>query len=128
MLASMFITETPFPLYEHRVHQARYSMYEVLILPYRFCQNNAEKTHLLSHWRWHLYQWVVDNLKAEGELKAKKLVEREKMKPWKRQRYVEKVVERWEGDKKIDGLYRDYKTSVESLIEDKQAGGRWGSR
>lgn len=50
------------------------------------------------------------------------------MKPWKRQRYVEKVVERWEGDKKIDNLYRDYKTSVESLIEDKQTGGRWGTR
>lgn len=94
---------------------------------YRVCRNNAYKTHLLSHWRYHLYEWIIDNLEAEGELKAKKLVQREKMKPWKRQRYVEKVVARWEDDKKIENLYRDYKNSVEALVEEKQTG-RWGSR
>ncbi|CAG8950204.1 hypothetical protein HYFRA_00008441 [Hymenoscyphus fraxineus] len=93
----------------------------------RFCRNNANKTHLLSHWRYHLYQWVIDNLEAEGELSAQKLVKREKMKPWKRQRYVENVVERWQADDKIKNLFRDYKNSVEALAEEKEQG-RWGAR
>ncbi|KAG9231918.1 hypothetical protein BJ875DRAFT_544984 [Amylocarpus encephaloides] len=90
----------------------------------RFCRAKAKKAHMLSHWRYHLYKWVCDELTNEPELSAERMLARRKLRPWEKRDEVEGIIERWSHNGKIKRLYCDYKESVSKLeaIQDT----RWG--
>ncbi|RKU48183.1 hypothetical protein DL546_009488 [Coniochaeta pulveracea] len=80
------------------------------------CQSNAETAHSLIHWKWALLEWVGDTLEAQGYLKPANKATLEMMKPKKRIKYVEKILERWETAGDVEGntpiltaLYNDFK-------------------
>ena len=84
----------------------------------QFCFRKAQTAHLLIHWKYELYQWVLDTLEREGELKEKKIVRRDQMKARERRDYANGVVDRWavKGGE-IDGLWRDYDAQIKAAEE-----------
>jgi len=92
----------------------------------RTCRDNAQQAHTLIHWKWHLNSWVVDMLDNSGQLKAAKLTAREKMKPKQRRENANNVVDSWEAEGLVKGLYRDFKIILDTA-RNASTGGRWGN-
>jgi hypothetical protein len=74
------------------------------------CKANAQVAHTLYHWRYNLYQWVKDHLKAQGHLSAEKLVKREGKSDRKREKEARKIVDAMEADGQIKSLCQDIDT------------------
>lgn len=81
------------------------------------CKQNAENAHTLIHWKWHLNDWVVSHLEMEGECEPKKLAERDKMNSKRRHKYANAIVDRWQAEGVIKGLYKDFKTAKDTARE-----------
>lgn len=79
----------------------------------RFCMQNAKTAHALTHWRFHLNEWVVDYLDAEGYSTPEKIVERDGWSTKKRRRYANKVVDSMENTGEIKRLHRDFRHEIE---------------
>ena len=85
----------------------------------RFCKANAEIAHALSHWRYHLNEWVLDWLQNEGYTTAEKILEREKWNIRKKRDYANEVVDTMERKGEIKALHRDFKHNVEAARDAK---------
>jgi len=81
------------------------------------CKQNAENAHTLIHCNWHLNDWVVSHLEMEGECEPKKLAERDKMNSKRRHKYANAIVDRWQAEGVIKGLYKDFKTAKDTARE-----------
>ncbi|KAL2358201.1 hypothetical protein BJ546DRAFT_1100066, partial [Cryomyces antarcticus] len=92
----------------------------------KFCMRNAITAHALAHWRYHLNEWVVDYLAAEGYTSPAKIVERDAWSTKKRRAYANKVADEMEAKGEVRRLYRDYRCEIDTARNAKQAGG-WGS-
>lgn len=87
--------------------------------PPRFCKANAETAHALSHWRYHLNQWVLDWLQNEGYTSPQKILEREKWSIKRKRNYANEIVDTMEEKGEIKALYRDFKHNLEAAREAK---------
>ncbi|KAA6408641.1 MAG: triosephosphate isomerase [Lasallia pustulata] len=85
----------------------------------RFCRANAQTAHALTHWRYHLNQWVLDWLNNAGHTEPAKIVEREKWSVKKRGVFANEVVDGMEENGEINALYRDFKTNLETARDSK---------
>lgn len=85
----------------------------------RFCKANAETAHALSHWRYHLNQWVLDWLQNEGYTTAEKILERERWSIRKKRDYANEVVDTMEQKGEVRALYRDFKHNLEAARDAK---------
>lgn len=93
------------------------------------CKANAQVAHTLYHWRYNLYQWVKDHLKAQGHLSAEKLVKREGKSDRKREKEARKIVDIMEADGQIKSLWHSYKTQLQAAVEaDNDYANGWGRR
>ncbi|CAI6341188.1 unnamed protein product [Periconia digitata] len=93
------------------------------------CKANAEVTHTLLHWRYHLHGWVVGYLEREGHFKPEQLVKREKWSDRKRFKRANKIVDRMEKDGEIRRLHRLYKQRIDFATEAKNEFSEgWGRR
>ncbi|KAG9191268.1 hypothetical protein G6011_09356 [Alternaria panax] len=93
------------------------------------CKANAQVAHTLYHWRYNLYQWVKDHLKAEGHLSAEKLVKREGKSGRKREKEARKIVDAMEANGQIKSLWHSYKTQLQAAVEaDNDYANGWGRR
>ncbi|TKA74496.1 hypothetical protein B0A49_06567, partial [Cryomyces minteri] len=92
----------------------------------KFCMRNAITAHALAHWRYHLNEWVVDYLAAEGYTSPAKIVERDAWSTKKRRAYANKVADEMEAKGEVRRLYRDYRCEIDTARNAKQARG-WGS-
>ncbi|KAI8931922.1 hypothetical protein NX059_010823 [Plenodomus lindquistii] len=81
------------------------------------CKANAQVSHTLFHWKYHLYQWVKQYLAQQGYLSAEKLVRREKKSDRKREKEAIKIVDRMETEGEIKKLWRLYKEQVTFAVE-----------
>ncbi|KAF2851398.1 hypothetical protein T440DRAFT_467679 [Plenodomus tracheiphilus IPT5] len=81
------------------------------------CKANAQVSHTLYHWRYHLYQWVKQYLAQQGHLTAEKLVKRDKSSNRKREKAAIKIVDQMEADGEIKKLWRLYKEQVTFAVE-----------
>jgi len=114
--------------------QAAYNFMKERIPPetHRFplgstCKANAQVAHTLYHWRYHLYQWVKDYLKAEGHLTAEKLVKRDGWSDRKREKKAGKIVDKMEETGQIRSLYHSYKNQLQAALEtDNDYRNGWG--
>ena len=91
----------------------------------RFCKGNAEQAHTLSHWRFHLNQWVLDWLAANGFTSAEALVSREGWSKKRTRKFADEVVDRMDDGGEIGGLWRDWQNNLRSAREAKPELG-WG--
>ena len=85
----------------------------------KFCMRNARIGHALAHWRYHLNEWVIDYLRAEGYLTPEKIVERDSWNVRKRRDFANSVVDDMEEKGEIKRLQRDYRTEIDSAREAK---------
>lgn len=91
----------------------------------KFCMSNAETAHSLQHWRYHLYEWVVEYLESAGWNTPKLIVKRDKWSIRKRRKHANKIVDIMEEQGKIKALYGDFKKEIDTARNAKQ--GRWDS-
>ena len=91
----------------------------------KFCMSNAETAHSLQHWRYHLYEWVVEYLESAGWNTPKLIVKRDKWSIRKRRKHANKIVDIMEEQGKIKALYSDFKKEIDTARNAKQ--GRWDS-
>ena len=80
----------------------------------KFCMRNARVAHTLQHWRYHLNEWVVDYLTAEGHCTPSKLLERDRWSTRKRRKYADAVIEEMVGNGEIRSLYGNFKDEIGS--------------
>ncbi|CAN8097411.1 unnamed protein product [Discula destructiva] len=78
------------------------------------CNSNAETAHSLMHWKVGLRDWVDGTLEGEGLFEADQVLEREQMKPKKRKKVAEEIVERWDERGVVKGLFTDFQNNIES--------------
>jgi len=73
----------------------------------------------LIHWRFHLYEWVVDYLNHTEELLSnpQKSLDREKMSAKKRTKYANNVVDRMDEDGEVQRLWMDFHQTLRSVRE-----------
>ncbi|KAE8551992.1 hypothetical protein EYB25_005883 [Talaromyces marneffei] len=85
----------------------------------RTCKSNAVLTHTLIHWRFHLYEWVVDYLNHKEELLSnpQKSLEREKMSAKKRTKYANHVVDQMDEDGEVQRLWTDFHQTIRTVRE-----------
>ncbi|KAL6709140.1 hypothetical protein ACN47E_001956 [Coniothyrium glycines] len=81
------------------------------------CQANAQVSHTLHHWRYHLYSWVKTYLRDQGLLTAEKLVWRENRSHRKREKEAQRIVDTMEETGEVRKLYRSYKDQVTFAME-----------
>jgi hypothetical protein len=91
----------------------------------KFCMSNAETAHSLQHWKYHLYEWVVEYLESAGWNTPKLIVKRDGWSIRKRRKHANKIVDIMEEQGKIKALYSDYKKEIDTARNAKQ--GRWDS-
>ncbi|KAH0369460.1 hypothetical protein KCU65_g3314, partial [Aureobasidium melanogenum] len=91
----------------------------------KFCMSNAETAHSLQHWRYHLYEWVVEYLESAGWNTPKLIVKRDGWSVRKRRKHANKIVDIMEEQGKIKALYSDFKKEIDTARNAKQ--GRWDS-
>ncbi|KAK6850136.1 hypothetical protein PG995_013969 [Apiospora arundinis] len=90
------------------------------------CCSNAETAHSLLHWKYALKEWVEEKLEGEGWMKADKLKEREKLKPKKRNKLANRIVDDWRDSGVVKALYSDFKKNLEDARNKTTTGrGRW---
>jgi hypothetical protein len=77
------------------------------------CNSNAETAHSLIHWKRALFDWVREKLEDEGYMKPEKLQERESMKPKRRYKLVDQIVEGWVDQGIMKALYDDFRRTLE---------------
>ena len=86
---------------------------------HRFCRHNAQFTHALLHWRYHLNEWVLGWLEQEGYTTSESIVKRENWSIKKRGDFANNVVDVVEGKGEIKALYRDFKNNLHAARDSK---------
>jgi len=78
------------------------------------CRDNAVTAHSLLHWKYALKEYVEDRLEMDGWMTPQKLREREKMKPKKRRKLANEIVDGWQRSGVVSALYGDFKRTLEA--------------
>ncbi|RYO91347.1 hypothetical protein DL763_005021 [Monosporascus cannonballus] len=78
------------------------------------CCSNAETAHGLIHWKHALKEWVEGRLEDEGWTSARRVQERERMKPKKRRALANSIVDGWVQGGVVRALYGDFKLTLEN--------------
>lgn len=89
------------------------------------CNSNAEMTHNLMHWKQALLDWVDARLHEEQHMTPAKLAERERMRPKKRYKVVDAILEDWVDKGVVKALYQDFRKTIEEA-RNKTTTGRFG--
>jgi len=79
----------------------------------RFCMSNASTSHALTHWRFHLYEWVVEWLAGAGHDAPEAIVRRDRWSERKRRKHANRVVDEMESVGEVKRLYRDFKGEID---------------
>ncbi|RHZ55629.1 hypothetical protein CDV55_102852 [Aspergillus turcosus] len=83
----------------------------------RHCKNKASLAHTLTHWRFHLNEWVVDYLEHMGYLEDDKVLERSHWSHKQRARYASEVMGSMVDSGEVQKLWRDFHTTLKSARE-----------
>jgi hypothetical protein len=86
----------------------------------KFCTANATTAHALSHWKYHLNEWVVTWLTSRGYCTAAALLERDKMSTKKRRKRANKIVDRMVDEGVLKTLWREFRNTADTARNSKQ--------
>lgn len=70
--------------------------------------------HVLVHWRYHLYEWVIDYLQNKGIFSNEKILEREHWSMKRRRKYANDTVDMMDTSGEIDRLYKDFDLNIKN--------------
>ncbi|KAI9768229.1 MAG: hypothetical protein M1840_005059 [Geoglossum simile] len=79
----------------------------------RVCCLNAEAAHALTHWRYHLNEWVVDELRRRELFDANAILDRESWNTKKRSAYANSIMQQLRESGETSRLYRDFKNNLD---------------
>jgi len=92
----------------------------------KFCMANARTLHTLTHWRYHLNEWVIDHMTSSGYLTPALIVERDGWSTKKRRKYANSIVDSMEEEGEVKKLYKDFRREVSTAQRSNE--GRYGDR
>ena len=93
----------------------------------KFCMSNALTAHNLQHWRYHLYEWVVEYLTKQQYNTPEKIVRRDQMSTKKRRKEANKITDRMEQEGVVKTLWRDFHQNIDEARNSKQGRYRFDS-
>jgi hypothetical protein len=93
----------------------------------KFCMSNARTAHSLHHWRFHLYEWVVQWIDGAGYSSVKELKKRDKMSTKKRRKYANKIVDRMVEEGVVKKLWKEFRGTIDEASNAKQGRFEGGS-
>jgi hypothetical protein len=73
--------------------------------------------HTLTHWRFHLNEWVIDHLDRMGHMKDEEVLRRENLSVKKRTRNANEVLDKMVTTGEVDKLWRDFHLNLKSARE-----------
>ncbi|KAK0893236.1 hypothetical protein LTR91_017569 [Friedmanniomyces endolithicus] len=86
----------------------------------KFCKANAETAHELQHWRYHLNEYAIVWMTAQGYLTAEKIVKRDQLSTKKRQREAIRITDHMERSGEIRKLWETYRRKIDDARNSKQ--------
>lgn len=78
---------------------------------------NARLAHTFSHWRFHLYEWVVDYLDDHGYCTPARIVERDSYTTKKRRDCANEIVDEMDANGEVARLWRDFEAELNVASE-----------
>ncbi|RAL10444.1 uncharacterized protein BO97DRAFT_394190 [Aspergillus homomorphus CBS 101889] len=88
----------------------------------RHCKAKATLAHTLTHWRFHLNEWVADHLRRMGYLSDERILERSHWSQRKQTKYAIKAVETMVRDGEVKKLWRDFHLNLRAARESSSLG------
>ncbi|KAL5002637.1 hypothetical protein BDV10DRAFT_105217 [Aspergillus recurvatus] len=83
----------------------------------RHCKKNAALAHTLTHWRFHLNEWVVEHLRTAGYFSDKKILKRSQYSQKKKNKHAAKAVNKMIESGEIKKLWRDFHINLRAARE-----------
>ncbi|BCS25939.1 uncharacterized protein APUU_50650S [Aspergillus puulaauensis] len=83
----------------------------------RHCMKNAEMAHTLTHWRFHLNEWVVEHLRITGYMSDKKILKRSHYSQKKKNKHAGKAVKKMIDSGEVKKLWRDFHINLRTARE-----------
>ncbi|KKY23931.1 hypothetical protein UCRPC4_g02744 [Phaeomoniella chlamydospora] len=77
------------------------------------CASNASTAHKLLHWKYHLNQYILDLLRANGYLTPEQIVQRDSKSQRQREKQAETFIDELESSGEMDELWRVWKLELE---------------
>lgn len=73
--------------------------------------------HTLTHWRFHLNEWVIEHLRCMGYLTDKEVLKRSHWKQKRKEKYAAEVVGKMIEDNEVKKLWRDFHITLRAARE-----------
>ncbi|KAI9368989.1 hypothetical protein BJX61DRAFT_521418 [Aspergillus egyptiacus] len=83
----------------------------------RHCMKNAQMAHKLTHWRFHLNEWVVEHLRTLGHMSEKKIIKRSKWSQKKKNKRAAKAFVDMVESGEVQKLWRDFHIDLRAARE-----------
>ncbi|KAJ5727823.1 hypothetical protein N7493_005643 [Penicillium malachiteum] len=80
----------------------------------RQCKHKAQLAHTLTHWRFHLNEWVVDYLERMGHMADEEVLRRNNMSQKRKTRNAIKVLDSMITAGEVEKLWRDFHTNLKT--------------
>ncbi|KAJ5493994.1 hypothetical protein N7463_010081 [Penicillium fimorum] len=81
------------------------------------CKARAQLAHTLTHWRYHLNEWVIDFLERTGHMEADEILRRNDLSVKRKTRNANDVLDSMTGSGEVDKLWRDFHINLKSARE-----------
>ncbi|KAL4766328.1 uncharacterized protein BDW70DRAFT_155004 [Aspergillus foveolatus] len=83
----------------------------------RHCKKNAALAHTLTHWRFHLNEWVVEHLRTAGYFSDEKILKRSQYSQKKKNKHAAKALNKMIESGEIKKLWRDFHINLRAARE-----------
>ncbi|KAJ5420859.1 hypothetical protein N7465_003378 [Penicillium sp. CMV-2018d] len=81
------------------------------------CKARAHLAHTLTHWRYHLNEWVIDFLERTGHMDDDEILRRNDLSVKRKTRNANDVLDGMTGTGEVDKLWRDFHINLKSARE-----------
>ncbi|CAI7620693.1 unnamed protein product [Penicillium viridicatum] len=81
------------------------------------CKSRAQLAHTLTHWRYHLNEWVIDFLERTGHMDDDEILRRNDLSVKRKTRNANDVLDGMTGTGEVDKLWRDFHINLKSARE-----------
>jgi hypothetical protein len=86
----------------------------------RHCKAKATLAHTLTHWRFHLNEWVIGYLEYRGILTDSKIIERSRWRQKRQEKYADEIVGMMIENGEVAKLWRDFRLNLKQAREMKE--------
>ncbi|KAL4947932.1 hypothetical protein BDW69DRAFT_104074 [Aspergillus filifer] len=81
------------------------------------CMKNADMAHTLTHWRYHLNEWVVEHLRIKGQFSDEKVLKRSGYSQKKKNKSAARAYNKMVESQEVKKLWRDFHNHLRAARE-----------